>query len=89
MNQMVDRKGQLVELYLKEEGYKVISKVIGLSVFGVRNIINNWKVLGTIDSKEGSGGPKKLTERARRLLLRSALKDPSMGPSKLGSKLSV
>ena len=89
MSHKKDQKLQVVALHSRGEGYRAISRVTKLSVSGVQKIINNWKARGTIDRKEGSGRPKTLTEAARRLLLRKAVSNPSLGPVKLGSNFSV
>ena len=58
------------------EGYKTISRVLKVSKSTVSSIIRKWKEYGTTQTLPRSGRPTKLSNWARRTLVRKVTKNP-------------
>lgn len=71
-------KLKLIDAYKSGKGYKKISIRFGLSVSTVRNVINKWKLRGTVEVKPRSGRPKKISEKNANLLSTKAKENPHM-----------
>lgn len=68
-------KERVVRLHKEKVGYKTIAKTLLISKNTVVKVVQRYKKRGTVVSKERSGRPKKLSERAVRLVTNIALKD--------------
>ena len=59
------------------DGYKKISNSLYIPQSSVKSIIKNWKEYGTCLNLPRAGRPQKLSDRARRKLVREATKTPT------------
>lgn len=69
-------RDKVVEKFKAGLGYKKISQALNISRSTVQSIIQKWKKYGTTANLPRHGRPPKLTERARRALVREAAKRP-------------
>lgn len=69
-------RDKVLEKFKARLGYKKISQVLNISRSTVQSIIQKWKKYGTTANLPRHGRPPKLTERARRALVREAAKRP-------------
>src|SRR4029434_6380345 len=58
------------------EGYKKMTKALNIPWNSVKSIIKKWKEYGTSVNLPRAGCPHKLSDRARRRLVREATKTP-------------
>ena len=57
-------------------GYKKISETLNIPQSTIKSIINKWKEYGTTANLPREGRPPKLTDQAKRVLIREATKRP-------------
>ena len=69
-------RDSLVEKYKSGLGLKKTSKSLMISGSTIKSIITKWKDHGTTSNLPRDGRPPKLTDRARRALIREALQRP-------------
>ena len=67
---------KVIEKYKSGEGYKKMSKALNIPWNSVKSIIKKWKVYSTCVNLARAGRPHKLSDRARRRLVREATKTP-------------
>ena len=67
---------KVIEKYKSGEGYKKMSKALNIPWNSVKSIIKKWKEYGTCVNLPRAGRPHKLSDRARRRLVREATKTP-------------
>ena len=67
---------EVIEKYKSGEGYKKMSKALNIPWNSVKSIIKKWKEYGTCVNLPRAGRPHKLSDRARRRLVREATKTP-------------
>ena len=67
---------KVIEKYKSGEGYKKMSKALNIPWSSVKSIIKKWKEYGTCVNLPRAGRPHKLSDRARRRLVREATKTP-------------
>ncbi len=63
-------------MYQSGEGYKAISKALGLQLTTVRAIMHKWIKLGTVVNLPRSGRPTKITPRVQWRLIQESIKEP-------------
>ena len=59
-------------------GYKKISETLDIPRSTIKSIIKKWKEYGTTTNLPREGRPPKLTDQARRALIREATKRPKI-----------
>ena len=69
-------RDKVVEKYRSGLGYKKLSKTFNIPRSTIKSIINKWKEYGTTTNLPREGRPPKLTDQARRALIRDATKRP-------------
>ncbi|KAK3508507.1 hypothetical protein QTP70_031365 [Hemibagrus guttatus] len=79
---------KVIEIYQSGEGYKAISKALGLPRTTVRAIIYKWRKHGTVENLPRSGRPTKITPRAQRQLIQEVTKDPTTTSKELQASLA-
>src|SRR4029434_7923429 len=67
---------KVIEKYKSGEGYKKMSKALNILWNSVKSIIKKWKEYGTCVNLPRAGRLPKLSDRARRRLVREATKTP-------------
>src|SRR4029434_5087862 len=67
---------KVIEKYKSGEEYKKMSKALNIPWNSVKSIIKKWKEYGTCVNLPRAGRPQKLSDRARRRLVRAATKTP-------------
>src|SRR4029434_5129037 len=67
---------KVIEKYKSGEGYKKMSKALNIPWNSVKCIIKKCKEYGTFVNLARAGRPHKLSDRARRRLVREATKTP-------------
>src|SRR4029434_3851052 len=67
-------RGEVIEKYQSGEGYEKMSKALNIPWNSVKSIIKKWKEYGTCVNLARAGRPHKLSDRARRRLVREATK---------------
>ncbi|KAF7651086.1 hypothetical protein LDENG_00116390 [Lucifuga dentata] len=67
---------KVIEKHKSGEGYKKISKSVNIPWSSVKSIIKKWKACGTTVNLPRAGRAPKLSDRARRRLVREATKTP-------------
>ena len=70
------------------EGYKTISRVLKVPKSTVSSIIRKWKEYGTTQTLPRAGCPTKLSNWARRTLVREVTKNPMTTLTELQSSLA-
>ncbi len=75
-------------MYQSGEGYKTISKVLGLQRTTVRAIIHKGRKLGTVVNLPRSGRPTKTTPREQRWLIQEVIKEPRTTSKELQASLA-
>jgi transposase len=78
-------RDKVLEKYRLELGYKKISDTLIIPQSTIKSIINKWKEYGTTTNLLREGRPPKLTEQARRALIREATKRPKITQKELRS----
>ncbi|MGH0152133.1 UNVERIFIED_CONTAM: hypothetical protein FKN15_021872 [Acipenser sinensis] len=80
-------RDKVVEKYRSGLGYKKISKTLNIPRSTIKAIIKKWKEYGTTTNLAREGRPPKLTDQARRALIRGnkETKDNLEGAAKLHS----
>ncbi len=76
------------DMYQSGEGYKAISKALGLQQTTVRAIIHKWRKLVTVVNLPRSGCPTKITPRAQRQLIQEVIKEPGTTSKELQTSLA-
>ncbi len=71
-----------------ENGYKAISKALGLQRTTIRAIIHKWRKLVTVVNLPRSGWPTKITPRAQRRLIQEVIKEPRTTSKELQASLA-
>uniref|UniRef100_A0AAZ3QHL2 Sleeping Beauty transposase HTH domain-containing protein n=1 Tax=Oncorhynchus tshawytscha TaxID=74940 RepID=A0AAZ3QHL2_ONCTS len=66
-------------------GYKKISKTLNIPRGMIKSIVKKWKEYGTTTNLPREGRPRKLTDQARRALIREATKRPKVTLKELQS----
>ncbi|KAF3707609.1 hypothetical protein EXN66_Car000782 [Channa argus] len=84
-----DLKIKLVNLHKSGEGYKNISKRLGIPVPTVKTIIQKWKKYGHTETLPRSGRPRKITARGTRKLARELQKNPKQTVGDLTKSLEA
>src|SRR4029434_3119067 len=74
---------RVIEKYKSGEGYQIMSKALNIPWSSVKSIIKKWKEYGTCVNLLRAGRPHKLSDRARRRLVREATKTPMITPKEL------
>ena len=69
-------KDKVVENYRLGLGYKKISETLNIPRSTIKSMIKKWKEYGTTTNLPREGRPPKLTDQARRALIREATKRP-------------
>jgi transposase len=67
---------KVVEKYRSGLGYKKISETLTIPQSTIKSIIKKWKEYGTTTNLPREDRPPKLTDQARRALIRGATKRP-------------
>ena len=67
-----------MEKYRSGLGYKKISETLNIPQSTSKSIIKKWKEYGTTTNLPREGRPPKLTDQARRALIREATKRPKI-----------
>ena len=78
-------RGTIVEKYRSGLGYEKISETLNILQSTIKSIIKKLKVYGTITNLPREGRPPKLTDQARRALIREAAKRPKITLKELQS----
>ena len=80
-------RDKVVEKYRSGLGYKKISETLNIPRSTIKSIIKKWKEYGTTTNLPREGRPRKLTDQARRALIRGnkETKDNPEGAAKLHS----
>ena len=80
-------RDKVVEKYRSGLGYKKISETLNIPRSTIKSIIKKWKEYGTTTNLPREGRPPKLTDQARRALIRGnkETKDNPEGAAKLHS----
>ncbi len=81
-------RNKIVDLYQSGEGYKVISKALGLQRTMVRANIHKWRKLGTVVNLPRSGQPTKITPRTQSRPIQEVLKEPRTTSKELQASLA-
>ncbi len=81
-------RNKIVDMYQSGEGYKAISKALGLQRTMVRAIIHKWRKLGTVVNLPRSGRPTKITPRAQWRLIQEIIKEPRTTSKELQASLA-
>ncbi|CAL1591304.1 unnamed protein product [Knipowitschia caucasica] len=55
-------KLKMIDAHKAGEGYKKIAKRLQVPIPSVRNVIKKWQLTGTVEVKERSGRPRKITD---------------------------
>uniref|UniRef100_A0A3B4YLX4 Centrin-3-like n=2 Tax=Seriola lalandi dorsalis TaxID=1841481 RepID=A0A3B4YLX4_SERLL len=74
----VDLRDKIVARHKSGQGYKTISKALSVPRSTVASIIVKWKKFGTTRTLPRVGRPAKLSNRARRALVRQVTKNPTV-----------
>ncbi|XP_071322861.1 centrin-3-like [Trachinotus anak] len=74
----VDLRDEIVARHKSGQGYKTISKALSVPRSTVASIIVKWKKFGTTKTLPRVGRPAKLSNRARRALVREVTKNPTV-----------
>jgi transposase len=74
-----------LQKYRSGLGYKRISETLNIPQSTIKSIINKWKEYGTTTNLPREGSPPKLTDQARRALIREATKRPKITLKELQS----
>ena len=72
----VDLRDRIVRRYRSGEGYKTISRELKVPKSTVSSIFRKWKEYGTTQTLPRSGCLTKLSNQARRTLVREVTKNP-------------
>ena len=80
-------RDKVVDKYRSGLGYKKISGTLNIPPSTIKSIIKKWKEYGTTTNLPREGRPPKLTDQARRALIRGKkeTKDNPKGAAKLHS----
>ncbi|KAK3513133.1 hypothetical protein QTP70_003775 [Hemibagrus guttatus] len=79
---------KVIEIYQSGNGYKAISKALGLPRTTTRAIIYKWRKHGTVENLLRSGRLTKITPRAQRQLIQEVTKDPTTTSKELQASLA-
>ena len=71
-------RDKVVEKYRSGFGYKKISETLNVPWSTIKYIIKKWKEYGTTTNLPREGCPPKLTDQARRAVIREATKRPKI-----------
>jgi transposase len=71
-------RDKVVEMYRSGLDYKKISETLNIPRNTIKSIIKKWKEYGTTTNLPREGCPPKLTDQARRALIREATKRPKI-----------
>jgi transposase len=78
-------RGKVVERYKSGLGYKKILETLNIPQSTIKSIIKKWKECGTTTNLPREGRPPKLTDQARRTIIREATKRPKITLKELQS----
>ena len=78
-------RDKVVERYRSRMDYKKISETLTVPRSTIKSIIKKWKEYGTTTNLLREGRPPKLTDQARRALIREATKRPKITLKELQS----
>ncbi|KAI4882736.1 hypothetical protein NFI96_028539 [Prochilodus magdalenae] len=84
-----DLKTKIVQRHGLGEGYRKLSQRFQLSVSTVRNIVRKWKTTGTVQVKARSGGPRKISNKQKRRMLRTVRVNPQTSTKDLQHDLAA
>jgi transposase len=71
-------RDKVVEKYRSGLGYKKISKTLNITQSNIKSITKKWKEYGTTTNLPRESHPTKLSDQARRALIREAPKRPKI-----------
>ncbi len=81
-------RNKIVDMDQSENGYKAISKALGLQRTTIRAIIHKWRKLVIVVNLPRSGWPTKITPRAQRRLIQEVIKEPRTTSKELQASLA-
>ena len=85
---IVELRDRIVRRHRSGEDYKTISRVLRIPKSTVSYIIRKWKKYGTTQTLPKAGRPTKISNRARRTLVREETKNPMITLTELQSSLA-
>jgi transposase len=71
-------RDNVVEKYRSRLGYKKISETLNIPQSTIKSIVKKWKEYGTTTNLPREGCPPKLTDQARKALIREATQRPKI-----------
>ncbi|KAM9313300.1 uncharacterized protein PAF06_011291 [Gastrophryne carolinensis] len=83
-----DLKRRVVEAHKEGNGYKRISKALGLHRSTIRHIVDKWKKFSTVSTLPRSGRPTKIGVRAHNTILKEVAKNPGVTVKDLQATLA-
>ena len=84
----VELRDRIVRRHRSGEGYEVISRVLKIPKSTVSSIMRKWKEYGTTQTLPRAGHPTKLSNQARRTLVREGNNNPMTSLTELQSSLA-
>ncbi|GFW25392.1 paired domain-containing protein [Trichonephila clavipes] len=72
----LDMRKHITELRKEGKSFREIGKILKLSFITVGYIIKKYLETGRVENKPRPGGPRRLTSRAKRMIVRSATNKP-------------
>ncbi|KAK7123826.1 hypothetical protein R3I93_022056 [Phoxinus phoxinus] len=82
-------KERVIFHYKAGNGYKSISKIMGLHRSTIRSIICKWKTHGTVMNLPRSGRPTKISPRTQRKIIQEVSKNPEITSKELQASLAL
>lgn len=82
-----DLREKVVELYKTGKGYKKISKELRMLISSVQTLIKKWKMRGSVETKQRSGRPTKISATTARKIVRDAKKNPQIASGEIQGSL--
>ena len=82
-----DLRKRIVDLHKSGIGYRKISNQLSVPISSVGTIIRHWKTLNSTHPLMSSGRPRKISERAQRLLIRKVKEAPKITLNELQTDL--
>ncbi|GFY36877.1 paired domain-containing protein [Trichonephila clavipes] len=72
----LDMRKHITELSIKKENLREIGNILKLSFTTAGHIVKKYLETGSVENKPRPGGPRKLTSRAKRMIVRSSTNKP-------------
>ncbi|GFV42933.1 paired domain-containing protein [Trichonephila clavipes] len=83
----LDMRKHITELRKEGKSFRETGKILKLSFTTVGYIVKKYLETGSVENKPRPGGPRKLTSRAKRMIVRSATNKPMRSAQNIAHEL--